>query len=77
LAQPISFGAVLRAYRAKEGLSQYGLAARVDVDPSMVHRLEHGQRNASRTMIERFVERLALKRREANVWRLAAGFAPR
>lgn len=75
-----SFGALLAEYRACHGISQVRLAKWMNCHPTYISRLETGKererRRPSRAMTERLVEALHLNVREANVFRVSAGFAP-
>jgi predicted transcriptional regulator len=70
------FGPLLAEYRKAHGISQYRLAAWVDCCPSSIQRIEVRKRFPSRHFMERIIAALSLDTREANVFRLAAGFAP-
>jgi transcriptional regulator with XRE-family HTH domain len=55
------FGALLRAWRERAGLSQNALARQMGVNPAYVNRLEHGGRGAhNRELVEKVADALRL-----------------
>jgi transcriptional regulator with XRE-family HTH domain len=70
------FGPLLAEYRKAHGISQFKLAAWMDCHHTHISRIETGSRHPSRRLTERLVGVLSLNTREANIFRLAAGFAP-
>ena len=58
------FGPVLRRFRLSKNLSQEELAARLDISPSYVSRMESGFKIPSLTMIFRLARVLEVKPHE-------------
>ncbi len=71
-----SFGARLRWWRERRGLSQLALAATAETTQRHLSFLESGRTAPSRTMVHRLADALALPLRQQNALLLAAGFAP-
>src|ERR1700694_6344420 len=71
-----SFGAGLRWWRERRGLSQLGLAAAAETTQRHLSFLESGRAGPSREMILRLAGVLDLPLRQQNALMLAAGFAP-
>ena len=59
-----SFGPVLRQFRQKKNLSQEELAARLDISPSYVSRMESDFKTPSLVMIFRLASALEIKPHE-------------
>lgn len=59
-----SFGKVLRAYRARLGISQEELAARCGLHRTYVGGIERGERNVSLINIERIANGLGISLEE-------------
>lgn len=58
------FGPILRKFRQDKNLSQEELAARLDISPSYVSRLESGFKTPSLRMVFRLSEALGVKAHE-------------
>ena len=71
-----TFGAHLRAWRRRRGLSQLGLAVETGVSQRHLSFLETGRADPSAEMVRRLARSLGLSLPEKNVLLLAAGFAP-
>lgn len=72
-----NFGAVLRHFRLRAGLSQNALARLVGVNASYINRVERLQRGApSRRVVLALARGLALSRRETDCCCVIAGLAP-
>jgi transcriptional regulator with XRE-family HTH domain len=71
-----SFGARLRWWRERRGLSQLDLAAEAETTQRHVSFLESGRATPSRDMILRLAVVLGLPLRQQNAVFLAAGYAP-
>lgn len=71
-----NFGARLRWWRERRGLSQLGLAADAETTQRHVSFLESGRAVLSREMILRLAAALDLPLRQQNALFLAAGYAP-
>ena len=72
-----AFGALLRRWRERAGLSQNALARRMGVNPAYVNRLEHGGRGAgNRELVEAAASALALGPAERDALLAAAGHWP-
>lgn len=71
-----NFGARLRWWRERRGLSQLGLAADAETTQRHVSFLESGRAVPSREMILRLAAALDLPLRQQNALFLAAGYAP-
>jgi len=70
------FGAQLRRWRGRRGLSQLALALQAEVSTRHLSWLETGKAAPSRAMVLRLAERLELPLRERNGLLAAAGYAP-
>lgn len=70
------FGARLREWRRRRGLSQLALALAADVSQRHLSFVESGRAAPSREMVLRLAEHLEMPLRERNGLLLAAGFAP-
>jgi transcriptional regulator with XRE-family HTH domain len=70
----MTFAATLKQYREKAGLSRRRLAKHAMYDISTITRLELGQRNPSRTMVDRLTLYLRLNDDEAADLLRSAGF---
>jgi|SRR5581483_8229806 len=75
-----TFGAALRAYRVRAGLSQNALARRAGIDPAYVNRIEAAPHDAPtvprRPLVEALSRALDLGPLDRDRLLLAAGFAP-
>jgi len=71
-----TFGALLRTWRLRRGMSQLDLACAAGSSTRHVSFLETGRSSPSRDMALNLAEHLGLPLRERNRWLLAAGFAP-
>ena len=71
-----SFGARLRWWRERRGLSQLALAGAAATTQRHLSFLESGRTAPSRTMVLRLGDALTLPLRQQNTLLLAAGFAP-
>jgi transcriptional regulator with XRE-family HTH domain len=72
----MSFGALLRRWRAVRHLSQLDLALDADVSTRHLSCVETGRAQPSREMVLRLAETLQVPMRERNALLLAAGYAP-
>ncbi|MFY9510446.1 MAG: helix-turn-helix transcriptional regulator [Rubrivivax sp.] len=70
------FGAQLRSWRQRRGLSQLSLALAAEVSARHLSWLEADKSQPSRAMVLRLAERLEVPLRERNGLLMAAGFAP-
>jgi transcriptional regulator with XRE-family HTH domain len=71
------FGALLRRYRDRSGLSCNELARAVAVDPSYISRLERGEREPPRRpVVERLASALRLSLEDQDRLLVTAGYAP-
>jgi transcriptional regulator with XRE-family HTH domain len=70
------FGAQLRSWRQRRGLTQLALALAADVSARHLSWLEADKSQPSRAMVLRLAERLDMPLRERNGLLLAAGYAP-
>lgn len=70
------FHELLRAYRARSGLSQVRLAAAAGIDRSFLSRLENGQRWPSRVVVLRLARPLGLDDADRAALLMAAGYSP-
>jgi transcriptional regulator with XRE-family HTH domain len=70
------FGAQLRGWRQRRGLTQLALALAAEVSARHLSWLEADKSQPSRAMVLRLAERLDLPLRERNALLLAAGYAP-
>ena len=74
------FGAALRGFRVRAGLSQNALARRAGIDPAYVNRIEAAQREAPvvprRQVVEALATALQLSPLESDRLLLAGGHAP-
>ena len=75
--QELAFGRFLKFWRSVHGISQEELAHRVDSSPRHISRLENGSSRPSESMIEEIAAELALKSRDRNHLRIAAGYSPK
>jgi transcriptional regulator with XRE-family HTH domain len=73
---PTSFGARLRWWRTRRGLSQLHLAGAAGTTQRHVSFLESGRTQPSREMVLRLAAALDVPLRQQNALLLAAGFAP-
>ena len=73
---PTSFGARLRWWRTRRGLSQLHLAGTAGTTQRHVSFLESGRTQPSREMVLRLGTALDVPLRQQNALLLAAGFAP-
>ncbi|HEY8445803.1 MAG TPA: helix-turn-helix transcriptional regulator [Thermomicrobiales bacterium] len=71
------FGALLKGFRERRGVSQSKLAERANFDHSYVSRLESGSRMPTRDAVDRLGMALGLSQAELDALRAAAGFLPR
>jgi transcriptional regulator with XRE-family HTH domain len=72
----ISFGVLLRRWRAVRHLSQLDLALDADISTRHLSCVETGRAQPSREMVHRLAETLQVPLRERNALLLAAGYAP-
>src|SRR6266436_890452 len=72
----ISFGILLRRWRAVRHLSQLDLALDADISTRHLSCVETGRAQPSRDMVLRLAETLQVPLRERNALLLAAGYAP-
>lgn len=70
------FGAQLRGWRQRRGLTQLALALAAEVSARHLSWLEADKSQPSRAMVLRLAERLEIPLRERNGLLMAAGFAP-
>jgi transcriptional regulator with XRE-family HTH domain len=71
-----TFGALLKAWRIRRGMSQLDLACAASSSTRHLSFLETGRSKPSREMALNLAEHLGLPLRERNRWLVAAGFAP-
>jgi len=67
---------MIRQWRKRRHLSQLRLAQAADVSPRHLSFVENGRANASRDLLLRLAETLALSHRECNALLVAGGYAP-
>jgi transcriptional regulator with XRE-family HTH domain len=72
----MSFGVLLRRWRAVRHLSQLDLALDADISTRHLSCVETGRAQPSREMVLRLAETLQIPLRERNALLLAAGYAP-
>jgi transcriptional regulator with XRE-family HTH domain len=72
----MSFGVLLRRWRAVRHLSQLDLALDADISTRHLSCVETGRAQPSREMVLRLAETLRIPLRERNALLLAAGYAP-
>lgn len=72
----MSFGVLLRGWRAVRHLSQLELALDADISTRHLSCVETGRAQPSREMVLRLAESLQIPLRERNALLLAAGYAP-
>jgi transcriptional regulator with XRE-family HTH domain len=72
----MSFGVLLRGWRAVRRLSQLDLALDADISTRHLSCVETGRAQPSREMVLRLAETLQVPLRERNALLLAAGYAP-
>src|SRR6516164_1843297 len=72
----MSFGVLLRRWRAVRHLSQLDLALDADISTRHLSCIERGRAQPSREMVLRLAEALQVPLRERNALLLAAGYAP-
>jgi transcriptional regulator with XRE-family HTH domain len=72
----MSFGVLLRRWRAARHLSQLDLALDADISTRHLSCVETGRAQPSREMVLRLAETLQVPLRERNALLLAAGYAP-
>jgi transcriptional regulator with XRE-family HTH domain len=72
----MSFGVLLRRWRAVRHLSQLDLALDADISTRHLSCIETGRAQPSREMVLRLAETLQVPLRERNALLLAAGYAP-
>jgi transcriptional regulator with XRE-family HTH domain len=72
----MSFGVLLRSWRAVRHLSQLDLALEADISTRHLSCIETGRAQPSRDMVLRLAETLQVPLRERNALLLAAGYAP-
>ncbi|MCS7294142.1 MAG: helix-turn-helix transcriptional regulator [Dehalococcoidia bacterium] len=72
----MSFGALLRQYRERRGVSCSELGRRTGLHYSYISRLERDARHPSLAAVERIERALALSAEERNALRAAAGYPP-
>jgi transcriptional regulator with XRE-family HTH domain len=71
-----TFGPLLREWRQRRRMSQFGLALEGNISARHVSFLETGRAQPSRDMVLHLAEHLALPLRDRNVMLAAAGYAP-
>ncbi|MBA2448862.1 MAG: helix-turn-helix domain-containing protein [Chloroflexi bacterium] len=75
-----SFGALLRAFRRRVGLSQNQLARRADIDPAYVNRLENAPDDSTslprRRIVVALAEVLELDLADTDALLVASGLCP-
>jgi transcriptional regulator with XRE-family HTH domain len=71
-----SAGDLLRYWRRRRRLRQQDLADRAEIAMKLLSQIETGQAAASRELVLRLTERLAVPLRDRNVILTAAGYAP-
>lgn len=76
LVAKADFGALLRHWRFRRGLSQLALALQAEVSARHLSWLETGKAQPSRAMVLRLAEHLTVPPRERNALLAAAGYAP-
>jgi transcriptional regulator with XRE-family HTH domain len=76
MKMPTSFGARVRWWRARRGLSQLDLAGAAGTSQRHVSFLESGRAQPSREMVVRLAAALDIPLRQQNALLLAAGYAP-
>ena len=69
-----NFGDMLRMFRERVGLSQRALAEKAGIDTSHISRIEHGERNATRSILLELAKILGLSQEEEDLWLIKAGF---
>jgi len=72
----MSFGVLLRRWRAARHLSQLDLALDAEISTRHLSCVERGRAQPSREMVLRLAEALQVPHRERNALLLAAGYAP-
>ena len=73
----MGFGAKLKAYRERAGMSQNALARASGLNPASINRLESGERSPSnRTLIEQICDALGLDAGGRNDLLASAGHLP-
>lgn len=72
-----TFGALLKEFREKAGLSQYELSDIVKIHPSHISRLERGERKPRLKNVIRFINSLNLKKEDGKKLISAAGYSKR
>src|SRR5215470_5859827 len=72
----MSFGVLLRRWRAVRHLSQLDLALDAEISTRHLSCIETGRAQPSREMVLRLAEALQVPLRERNALLLAAGYAP-
>lgn len=70
------FGRLLVEYRQAHGITQAQVAAWMGYCCQYIYRVEKGKHCPSRQFVETLVGALSLPAREANIFRLSAGYAP-
>jgi len=60
----ITLGELIRQQRVKEGLLLRQLAAKLDLDPAVLSKIERGDRKATRNQIVKIAEILSLDQKE-------------
>jgi len=76
MQQVLAFGVLLRKWRVRRRMTQMDLAIAADSSTRHLSCLETGRSRASREMVLRLCEHLAIPLRDRNTLFLAAGFAP-
>ena len=56
MTQQVTFGEVIKKLREDNGLPLRKVAARLDIDPSTLGKIERNERSANKEMIEKFAE---------------------
>ena len=73
----MEFGAKLKAYRGRAGMSQNALARASGLNPASINRLESGERSPSnRTVVEQICDALGLSPTERDDLLASAGHLP-
>lgn len=69
-----SFGELLHNFRIRSGLSQRELAEKAKIDNSLISRIERGERNVTRPLLQLFSKILNLSQEEEDLFFISGGF---
>lgn len=69
-----TFSELLHNFRIRAGLSQKKLAEKAKIDNSLVSRIERGERNATRPLLNSFSKILNLSQEEEDLFFISGGF---